>query len=283
MVLHRSILGLPIGGIFYASRGPVLDYENPLAQEVFGKILARLKKVAQRRLAFVHISPDIQEFENSWALDILTREGFVKTGRPIQHSTTLRLDLSASLDQIVARMEKRRRYEIRRYERDKRGWTIDYSNSRNSLDIFYYLYQRTMFAAQQKPKNFDHLLQMYRALKKSQSCFIFIANYQSCPVASAFIIATGKRLWYLYGGSDKDAGASGSGVILHWEIIKWAHSSGYLEYDLQGFPAAVGRDNPLYGIYLFKRGWGGQVVNLIGEFSYSPIPGLEKILSWYLH
>ena len=47
---------------------------------------------------------------------------------------------------------------------------------------------------------------------------------------------------------------SGADVLLEWEIIKWAKERGYEEYDLRGMPDVSGPDDPLYGVYIHKRG-----------------------------
>ena len=124
---------------------------------------------------------------------------------------------------------------------------------------------------------------MHHWLAPFGSSFVFIVKYQNRPVAGAVIVAIGRRLWYLYGGSVKeDRTISGAGVVLHWEIIKWAKNQGYTEYDLQGMPEITGPDDPMYGIYRFKQAWGGELVHLIGEYDYTPYPFLGRILEWKL-
>ena len=143
------------------------------------------------------------------------------------------------------------------------------------------MYHQTITGVGGSLKSFDEMFLMHESLASVGSSFVFIVEFQNRPVAGAFIVAIGKRLWYLYGGSAKGNDAvSGAGVALHWEIIKWAKRHGYVEYDLQGFPDVAGPDSPLYGVYLFKRGWGGQRVRLIGEYDYSPYPLLGKLMDW---
>ena len=69
-------------------------------------------------------------------------------------------------------------------------------------------------------------------------------------------------------------------MLLHWEIIKWAKHNGHTKYDLHGFPEPSGRDDPLYGVCPFKRGWGGELLRLVGEYDYSPYPLLGKLMEW---
>jgi lipid II:glycine glycyltransferase (peptidoglycan interpeptide bridge formation enzyme) len=232
-------------------------------------------------MAVLWISPDVQEINAPWIKSVLHEAGFKRAKSPIQHETTVRLNLNAPLDQIIAQMEKRRREDIRKYEREKQNWATGWSTSRDSLNTLYSLHKTTMLRVQRQPKGFEYLSKICEYLGPNRSCLIFVVDYNGQPAASIFLLGTSKRLWAVYGGSDRRV-VSDADVAVHWEIIKWAHQHGYQEYDLQGFPDEVERDNPLYGIYLFKRGWGGQVVILIGEYTYAPVPGMLGILNWLL-
>ena len=239
-VFHRSIAGLPFGGILYAPRGPVLDYASPEAPHIFSEILARLVHFARLRCSVVRVSPDV-EHSVTWVTDKLSEMGFRKAKQPVQHTTTFRLSLEAEIPEIIGRMAR----------------------------------------AAADPKSLDDMAVMHDTLAPLSHSFVFIARYKGRPVAGAEIVGIGERLWYLYGGSAKEDNVpGGGGVFLHWQIIKWAKEHGYVEYDLQGIPDELNTDNPLHGVYLFKRGWGGKKIRLIGEYDYSPYPFLGKILNW---
>lgn len=40
----------------------------------------------------------------------------------------------------------------------------------------------------------------------------------------------------------------------------------------------VDKTHPLHGVYIFKRGFGGRYVELIGEYDYYPIGLLRRIV-----
>ena len=48
--------------------------------------------------------------------------------------------------------------------------------------------------------------------------------------------------------------------------MKYAINHGYERYNFYGITGIFDEKNPLYGLYSFKRDFGGQVVELIGEF-----------------
>ena len=280
LLLHRSIAGLPFGGILYAPRGPVLDYASPEAPHIFSEILARLVHFARLRCSVVRVSPDV-EHSVTWVTDKLSEMGFRKAKQPVQHTTTLRLSLEAEIPEIIGRMEKGRRYWVRRFEKNGDGWLFDDDNSAKSLANFHHMYTQSMARAAGDPKSLDDMAVMHDTLAPLSHSFVFIARYKGRPVAGAEIVGIGERLWYLYGGSAKEDNVpGGGGVFLHWQIIKWAKEHGYVEYDLQGIPDELNTNNPLHGVYLFKRGWGGKKIRLIGEYDYSPYPFLGKILNW---
>jgi len=245
-------------------------------------ILDKLMWFARRRFAVVRISPDVNRTA-TWVDELLREKGYQSARQAVQHTATIRIDLTPHLDQIISGMKAHRRTQIRQYERDKGDWSFQCDDSSESLDAFYTLYHQTIANAGKKAKNNEDLRNMHGNLSKKRFSFIFIVRYQDRPVVGALNVAVGKRLWYLYGGSVKGEGAmSGSGFVLHWEIIKWAKDRGYEEYDLQGVPDPPNPDDPAYGVYKFKRTWEGVLERLIGEYDYTPYPFLRRIVNWKL-
>jgi lipid II:glycine glycyltransferase (peptidoglycan interpeptide bridge formation enzyme) len=70
--------------------------------------------------------------------------------------------------------------------------------------------------------------------------------------------------------------------LLQWEAMRWARARGCDEYDLWGIPDAepekleaefTRRSDGLWGVYRFKRGFGGRVARALGAWDrpYSPI------------
>ena len=62
---------------------------------------------------------------------------------------------------------------------------------------------------------------------------------------------------------------------VQWELIKWAKQLGCHTYDLRGVSGDLDPENPLYGLYRFKRGFDAKLFELAGEFDRVYQPG------WY--
>ena len=65
---------------------------------------------------------------------------------------------------------------------------------------------------------------------------------------------------------------------IHYEMIKYAIDNKFEYYNFYGISSNLTPSDPMYGVYQFKRGFGGQVVELIGEYDkkISPIYPLYK-------
>ena len=57
-----------------------------------------------------------------------------------------------------------------------------------------------------------------------------------------------------------------SAYSTHFAGIKYAVENNYEKYNFYGITGDFKEENPLYGLYLFKKSFGGKVVELIGEF-----------------
>jgi lipid II:glycine glycyltransferase (peptidoglycan interpeptide bridge formation enzyme) len=110
---------------------------------------------------------------------------------------------------------------------------------------------------------------------------ILLASYEDIPLAAIMVFARGKRAWYFYGASSDSERNRMPTYLLQWEAIKWAKERGCTEYDLWGVPDAdeneletgfTSRSDGLWGVYRFKRGFGGELKRSAGPWDrvYNP-------------
>ena len=78
----------------------------------------------------------------------------------------------------------------------------------------------------------------------------------------------GNEVLSLYGGSDAKLMQFQSAYSVHFAGIKYAVENKYEKYNFYGITGDFNKENPLYGLFLFKKSFGGQVSELIGEFDY---------------
>ena len=76
----------------------------------------------------------------------------------------------------------------------------------------------------------------------------------------------GDEVLSLVGGSYDKYMEFQSAYTVHFEGMKMALNNGYKRYNFYGITGDFNESNPLFGLYSFKRDFGGKVVELLGEF-----------------
>lgn len=76
----------------------------------------------------------------------------------------------------------------------------------------------------------------------------------------------GNEVLSLYGGSNEELMQFQSAYTVHFAGVKMAVENNYQRYNFYGITGDFRKENPLYGLFLFKKSFGGHVAELIGEF-----------------
>lgn len=263
-ILERKIpvIGIPI---FYASRGPVLDLDDT---ELFDTLLAEVKKLAKKRGAiFLKIDPDIPSSDVKLE-NYLKSRGFrsAETGKGfegVQPKYVFRLDISPDEETLMAQMHQKTRYNIRLATR--RGVNIRIG-TKEDLPEFYEVLKETTERDNFLVRAYSYFEDMYDLLNPEGMLELFVAEYEGQMIAGTLALKIGKKAWYLYGASSNSHRNVMPNYLIQWEMIKWAKSKGCTLYDFRGVPGQLTEDNPLYGLYRFKKGFNGEYTEFIGEW-----------------
>jgi lipid II:glycine glycyltransferase (peptidoglycan interpeptide bridge formation enzyme) len=65
--------------------------------------------------------------------------------------------------------------------------------------------------------------------------------------------------------------------LLQWEAMRWAKEQGCTRYDLWGAPDEIDKDDPMYGVYRFKDGFGARLVRTSGAWDLPLQSGFYSI------
>lgn len=87
-------------------------------------------------------------------------------------------------------------------------------------------------------------------------------------IASAVIIYEGNKAWYVYGASDEQFNHLCAVDLMQLQCIQEAKNRNVEFYDFFGTTGDPSPENPLHGIYQFKKKYGGTMYEFIGEFDY---------------
>lgn len=269
LILKRK-LPLPLinKAIFYAPRGPVADIHD---REVNQLLFEGAKKLAREHNAiFLKIDPDIPK-DNQVFADILKKCGFRKneTGldfEGVQPNFVMRLDITPDEEILLSNMHSKWRYNIRLAER--KGVKIRWAETKADLKIFYAILEETARRDNFLIRGYEYFEWIWDYMVQSGYAKIFMAEYEGEVIAATLAMKTGKKVWYLYGASSNRHRNVMPNYLLQWHMIKWAKEIGSTLYDFRGVSGDLDETNPLYGLYRFKKGFGAELTEFIGEWDY---------------
>lgn len=264
-ILKRS-LPLPGKCIFYAPRGPVCDIED---YETMDFIWQTARQLAREHGAiFLKIDPDItadrQEF-----VKYLRSRGFVHYGtgknfEGIQPRFVFRLKLDKPLEEIMADFKSKTRYNVRYAQR--KGVEIVDNCTKADLKQFYEILKVTAERDNFMIRSYEYFENIWDILVENDLAKLFMARFRGEYIAGTLAMKFGNKTWYIYGASANKHRNKMPNYLLQWHMIEWAHKSGCDIYDFRGVSGDLSEDNPLYGLYRFKVGFGGDFTEFIGEY-----------------
>jgi len=85
-------------------------------------------------------------------------------------------------------------------------------------------------------------------------------------IAGGLYMLYGRQVVYLLGASYKEFMKYNAQYLLQWEMINYAIDNNYQTFNFYGIDGDFSEESKNYGLFDFKRGFGSEVVELIGEF-----------------
>jgi lipid II:glycine glycyltransferase (peptidoglycan interpeptide bridge formation enzyme) len=258
-VLEKSIIGL--GKLWYLPKGPGITSVRELDD-----ILADLKDFAYQNGVFaVKIEPELLDSDE-------TRADFLKLGvvkvAPIQPNfSTVTLNISDSLDAVMASLNQKGRHAIKRAERD--GVTVQRVESTDENCRLMYELLATTAEGSFRIRDYDYyktFWQRYAGAGKGQ---LFFAYVDGQIVAGAYAIVFGNKSTYKDGASIRERTVYGASHLLQWHVITWAKENGSIVHDFCGSPPSreiKNEQHPHYGIGRFKTSFNKEVTDYIGAW-----------------
>ena len=195
----------------------------------------------------------------------------------IQPPDTTLVDLTASEDEILARMHSKWRYNIRLSERkgvEIKKYNRKSLNMSEKIDKFYELTKET----NARDGNASHAKSYYYDLLNSSGeelaagkdvpeVNLYMAEHEGEEIASIMTLFSKTESIYLYGASSNNKRNLMPNHLLQWTAMKDAKAYGSKYYDMYGMPPE-GKDehHPMHGLYMFKANFGGHNTHRTGSW-----------------
>ncbi len=263
-VLFRK---LPLGFAFgYLPKGPIGSGEKA---HRFRQFWDEIDSVCQRnRAIFLKVEPDewddhVGGSPSPALFEAGPKAKWQASPHSIQPRRTLVVDLRGSEKQILERMKPKCRYNIglaRRKGVAVRPW--------RDVSAFQVMMQATGRRDGFAVHSSGYMQRAFDLFNASGVAELFTAVHGDRHLAGLMAFRRGRRAWYLYGASVDESRELMPNYLLQWEAMLWARRCGCEEYDLWGVPDEAEaqleagferRHDGLWGVYRFKRGFGGQL------------------------
>lgn len=260
-----------LGKFWYLPKGPEVKSAKDLLN-----VMETLKPFAKKHGVFsIRIETEL-DISNQTELEA---NNFIKSNPIIPNPSTITLDISDNLENILVKLPQKGRYAIKRAERD--GVTIKRidSNEKN-CKIMYDLLAETA-KGQFGIRNYEYFKTFWQRFESANLGQLFFAYFNDQVVAGAYAVTFGQKSTYKDGASIRERAAYGASHLLQWEVIKWTKEKGSLLHDFCGSPPSDEINNPNhkhYGVGLFKTAFNKTVTDYIGCYDYTISP--QKYQIW---
>lgn len=245
-----------------------------------------LTSLADALLPYLKVNPLFIRFDLPWGrygidedVPVLAGSGkLLKAPINVQPSSTVILPVNLSEDDVLAVMKSKTRYNIRLAF--KKGVKVSDAGI-EKLVSWYSLYEETA----KRDRIAIHSFEYYRYLFELSETYgteapvlkLLLAEADNELLAGIIIALKGEYAWYLYGASSGRKRNYMSAYALQWRAIELAKGNGCKYYDLFGIPPSPDPAHPMYGLYRFKTGFGGNVFHRYGSYDFIGRQGLYSL------
>jgi lipid II:glycine glycyltransferase (peptidoglycan interpeptide bridge formation enzyme) len=293
---------IPMGGlaarvaVTYVPKGPLLDWSDAALRK---QVLADLVADARRKGALLlKIDPEVvvgtgepgepDDLPAPVGVETvlaLRRAGWIPVDDQVQYRNTVIIDLAPEEETLLANMKQKTRYNIRLAER--KGVTVRPGTAAD-FDRLYKMYAETSVRDGFVIREERYYKSLWRIFAEAGMLDLLVAEVGGGkhaagePVAAVVFARFAGTATYLHGMSTGAHREKMPNYLLQWEALRRAKAAGSARYDLWGAPEQFDETDPMWGVYRFKDGFGGQVVRFIGAWDYPVRPLLYKLYTQVL-
>lgn len=287
--------------LYYAPRGVLCDYND---YEVLNFFIDNIKIFLKKKNGILFkIDPLIEYkhhdingnyindgFSNQSIIDNLKKLGFKHHGFTIGYSEEAQfrwsycLNIDKDYDELLQGMNQRCRRCIRKSSKypidirevnddninDFKSIMQDTANRQNHFDrdISYYKLLDSKFNRDSKLVIAYLNREKYLNDFKEDKLYNLINddNREYIPISAGVFIRDNSRINYVYGGTYKKYMPLMAQYMIQMKMIRWGKDTNISIYDFGGISGNFDINSNNYGVYDFKRGFGGKVIEYIGEF-----------------
>jgi peptidoglycan pentaglycine glycine transferase (the first glycine) len=237
----------------YAPRGPVCDDPRSPAMAT---LLSGARELAKKLGCFMlKIEPQVVDSDVIW-LSALKRYGLAVNPYATHPRRSWMVDVTASEDDLLMGMSMSSRQNVRK---GLKRLNIRVGKGQEDKDHFYRIYtdtaQRDGFFIHPQD-HYDEMLDLFISQGNGQ---FWLAEYEGVPIAAQVVMRCGNVATSMFSASSssKEFRSQRPNHPLQWTAMRWAKEHGCTIYDFRAIAERLEPDAELYGLYTYKKGYGG--------------------------
>jgi hypothetical protein len=227
-IMYRRVPML--GSVGYLPYGPVISTAAADRTGICRGLASGLEALGRHRLRMLFVQPP--EGADDLSHELL-RRGFRTSSAGIAPAGSIRIDLTATEDEIRRRFARRLRPWPKKWA--ARGVTVRIGGG-GDIPLLATLMTHSARHQDYQPLPVDYIEAMYSELAATGQAVLFVGEVGGEPVAADLVTRCGAMVRGRLAGFDRtgEAGRLSVPAAIRWEIIRWAKAHGYQWYDFGG-------------------------------------------------
>ncbi len=252
--LPTKVPGLQLNWL-YSVRGPTVERPDSPA---LAALIAHAHTLAKREHAVVlRVEPNIADDdpdEDVW-LAAYHRLGFQTNPIAVHGRRSWVLDIRPDLDKLLADFKMTWRQNVRAAER--KGVVVREAVGEKDFDTYYNLLtvtsERDDFFIHSK----DYHKEILRYFAAKGDAVLYLAEHEGEAIAAKMLIRFGDWCWDMFGASSNEKRNLKPTYLLQFRCFAWAKARGCSYFDFRTIPEILEPGEEMWGVYEYKKGYGG--------------------------
>ena len=207
------------------------------------------------------------ELRMNWGVESV---GLRKAPSDLLPPDTIILDIEKDDEDLLTRMHPKTRYNIRLADRHD---VAVREGTGEDISLWNSLYRETAGRNNITPHGPEYFTPLFDKKTipdtgEETDVKLLVAEAGGTPLAAMFMSVSSDRAAYLYGASSDRQRNLMAPYALQWYAIQKAKEAGCTSYDFFGVSPSPDPAHPMYGLYRFKRGFGGDMFHRQGAWDF---------------
>lgn len=254
----------------YCARGPFVEHPDSPA---LAPLIEYAHKVARREHAVVlRLEPNIADDDprmDEW-MAAYHKLGFHDNAISVHIRRSWVLDIRPTAEQLLSDFKTTWRQNVRSAER--KGVIIREASTDADFDTYYALLKMTSERDDFFIHDKDYHREILRHFRSKGDAVLFLAEHEGEAIAAKMLIRFGDWCWDMYGASSNQKRNLKPTYLLQYRCLLWAKERGCSYFDFRTIPEILEPGEEMWGVYEYKKGFGGfsRLNILTQDYVYRP-------------